>query len=714
VSWSATERLPAAGEDERAAQHALPASSAPQVLPGPGFLSTAVAERGERNVALAVVVVSAAIFICLVPFAKVKLAPVPAFIAFYQSALVINDLVTAFLLVGQFAILGSRGLLVLAAGYLFTALMAAIHALSFPGLVAPAGVLGGNMQTTAWLYMFWHAGFPLLVIAYTTLAEPVKARAGALAGSAVAVVAAASGLTLLATEPGMLPAIMEGNGYTPLLVVVVSVTWLSSVAAAWVLWRRRAKTVLDLWLLVVMCAWAFEIGLSAVFNAGRFDLGFYAGRLYGLIAASAVLGMLLVQQARLYQRLASAHGRAERRLRMLHEIEHAVIAGETPQAIASAVVQPLRDLLGVPRVVVNRFDLAAGEAEWIAAAGRRRSHVGPGVRYPLVFMGDVEALRRNEPQLVDIGTLPPGQETDALAASGVSLYMVVPMIASGELIGAISFGGARGSFSEEQVDIGREAAAQLAIAIAMAQLMDKVRRHAEELETRVRERTAELKEANRELEAFSYSVSHDLRAPLRAIDGYARMLDEDYAARLDDEGRRLLGVVQASAQRMGQLIDDLLAFSRLGRQALARQGVDMEALAREVAAELVQGERVTLEIGKLPAADADRALMRQVWTNLIGNALKYSGRSDRPRVEIGCREGPGERVYWVRDNGAGFDMRYAAKLFGVFQRLHSQDEFAGTGVGLAIVQRVVARHGGRVWAEGKPGAGACFFFSLPA
>lgn len=223
-----------------------------------------------------------------------------------------------------------------------------------------------------------------------------------------------------------------------------------------------------------------------------------------------------------------------------------------------------------------------------------------------------------------------------------------------------------------------------------------------------------LRAANRELEAFSYSVSHDLRSPLRAVDGYAQMLQEDYAVRLDDEGRRLLGVVRDEAARMGQLIDDLLRLSQIGRKPLARQAFDMRALAAEVVAELAPAfPHARVELAALPPAAGDRALLRQVWVNLVGNALKYSSRHAVPCVEIdGNVEGP-DSVYRVRDNGTGFDMRYQDKLFKVFQRLHSQEEFQGTGVGLAIVERVVARHGGRVWAQSAPEAGACFHFALP-
>jgi light-regulated signal transduction histidine kinase (bacteriophytochrome) len=209
-------------------------------------------------------------------------------------------------------------------------------------------------------------------------------------------------------------------------------------------------------------------------------------------------------------------------------------------------------------------------------------------------------------------------------------------------------------------------------------------------------------------------VSHDLRAPLRAIDGYARMLEEDYGGRLDDEGRRLLGVVRESSGQMARLIDDLLAFSQVGRKALASAPVDMRALAAEVIGELAPAfPKARVDLQAPPPANGDRALLRQVWANFIGNALKYSAQRAQPRIEIGGRDEGAESIYWVRDNGAGFDMRYYEKLFKVFQRLHRADEFEGTGVGLAIAQRVVIRHGGRAWGEGVPGEGACFSFALP-
>jgi PAS domain S-box-containing protein len=239
------------------------------------------------------------------------------------------------------------------------------------------------------------------------------------------------------------------------------------------------------------------------------------------------------------------------------------------------------------------------------------------------------------------------------------------------------------------------------------------RKQAEDILKSVNE---QLQSANKELEGFSYSVSHDLRAPLRAIIGFARMLQEDHGDKLNDEARRKLGVIQGEAQRMGMLIDDLLAFSRMGRKAIQLGEVDMTELARATYEGLNghhEGPKAEFHLGALPRAAADRVLMGQVWANLLSNALKFSSKRAKPVIEVSWISDEKELVYFVRDNGAGFDPRYQSKLFGVFQRLHDSSEFSGTGVGLALVQRIVARHGGRVWADGEPDAGATFYFTLP-
>lgn len=516
------------------------------------FLFTMPVQRRERRLALAVVLASIAVFLAAAPFAKLPLLNVPAFIPIYESALVINDLVTAVLLFGQYNILRSKALFVLASAYLFTAFMTVSHALTFPGLFAPTGLLGAGPQSTAWIYMFWHGGFPLFVIAYTLLKSreqasgPSHGRAPiTIVSGAVAALIAAGGFALLATAgQDALPAIMQGNHYTPIMITVVSSVWALSALALIALWRQRAHSVLDLWLMVVMCAWLFDIALSAVLNAGRFDLGFYAGRIYGLLAASFVLMVLLLENGILYARLVAAH--------------------------------------------------------------------------------------KNE-----------------------------------------------------------------------------------------RSKAAELTAVNKALEAFSYSVSHDLRAPLRAIDGYARILERDYQAPLGTEGRRLLGVVRESSVRMGQLIDDLLAFAKLGCQPLRTRHVPLNELMNQIIDELrpdYDGRRIDFSVGELGIAEADPALLKQVLTNLLSNAIKFSRNKDVAVIEVGCNktaEDHDGNLYYVRDNGAGFDMRYTDKLFGVFQRLHNADEYEGTGVGLAIVQRIINRHGGRIWAEAKQGEGAIFYFTLP-
>jgi PAS domain S-box-containing protein len=226
----------------------------------------------------------------------------------------------------------------------------------------------------------------------------------------------------------------------------------------------------------------------------------------------------------------------------------------------------------------------------------------------------------------------------------------------------------------------------------------------------------QIRQLNQELEAFTYSVSHDLRAPLRSIDGYTKILEEDYSDKLDSEGRRVMNVIMTNAKRMGQLIDDLLEFSRLGRKEIIKTECDMNSIAHDVVHELVESEpqrKVTVEIDELVPSKADPAMIRQVWINLISNAIKYSRKTENPRVEISSYLERGLNVYMIRDNGVGFDMKYIGKLFGVFQRLHKVQEFEGTGVGLAIVYRIIAKHGGKVWAESKVNEGAAFFFSLP-
>ena len=315
------------------------------------FLSTMPATRGDRMAALAVVGVSAVLFACAVPFAGVPLAPVPAFVASYQSALTINDLITAVLLFSQFAIARSRALLLLASGYLFTAMAALVHALTFPGLFAPAGLLGAGTQTTVWLYMVWHGVFPLLVLGYALLKaadnEPkIRGSTGAaVVASIVAVSVAMAAFTWLVTaQHDRLPVLLSDGHYTPVMLGVISTVWCLSFAALALLWLRRPHSVLDIWLMVVMSAWLFDIALSAMLNVARFDVGFYLGRIYGLCAASFVLAILLVDNVGLQAKLARLLGTfrrqaaSERNLRTERESFFSAVVESSNDAIITQLL----------------------------------------------------------------------------------------------------------------------------------------------------------------------------------------------------------------------------------------------------------------------------------------------------------------------------------------------------------------------------------------
>jgi signal transduction histidine kinase len=334
---------------------------------------------------------------------------------------------------------------------------------------------------------------------------------------------------------------------------------------------------------------------------------------------------------------------------------------------------------------------------WMVVAEMPSRLVIAPARAYLLNMAPIAAL------IVIVGALAAWWGSRRLTAPLVGVTRAAEAIASGDLEQRVPAGA--------DDELGR-------LARSFNTMAEQVSRSHHHLEAQVAQRTKALEGTNAELESFSYSVSHDLRAPLRAIHGFARILLEDHHTQLDPEAQRLLGVIDQNTRRMGQLIDDLLAFSRLGRTGLTTGPVDMKELTQLVADEVQRAETgrngsLEIRIDPLPPARGDRDLLRQVMSNLLLNAAKFTRGRPSAKIEVGSQTDGGQTVYFVRDNGAGFDARYADKLFGVFQRLHSTEQFDGTGVGLAIVKRIVQRHGGRVWAEGAVNQGATFSFTLP-
>lgn len=505
------------------------------------FVSTMRPTTRQRRTALAVACAALLVVACLAPFAALQLPAVPAFLPSYQSALVVFDLVTSVLLFGQYRLLRHRGLLLLACGYVFSALLAVAHALSFPGLFAPGGAIGAGPQTTAWLYFFWHAGFAAFILAYGltgTGAPAGKHIVGALTLTA----AAATAIVVLSTTfQALLPPIMRGNQDAPGKLAVAVFTWLVGIAALAVLLRRRRRTVLDLWLMVVLCVWIADTALSAVLNHARFDLGWYAGRVCGLLANGFVLAVLLLETGSLYARLNKSHR-----------------------------------LLG-------------------------------------------QAL-------------------------------------------------------------------------------------------------AQTRRLNDDLEAFAGSLAHDLQQPLTTIASFAQIMER---TPLPEPGARHLKRILAATDSARGMVTALLQFARLGRQPLAVAPVDLNrivARARQaVSAGGAQPRVVEWDIAPLPVVHGDAALLQMAFANLLSNAVKYSRTQARPRVTVQADAGAdGLCTIRVRDNGVGFDMAHAGRLFTPFERLHTAREFEGTGMGLANVRRIVERHGGSVTAEAVPREGAVFSVVLRA
>jgi PAS domain S-box-containing protein len=448
------------------------------------------------------------------------------------------------------------------------------------------------------------------------------------------------------------------------------------------------------------------------------------GELWATVATNPILGrdgefvgtVAMVSDITERKRAEDRLRRTAERLRALHELDQAVLAADSPADVGAAALAHLRGLVPCHRCTVVLYDFDAGEAE-VVAGFTGGSAIGSS-RIPLSEFSPAATLRRGAVrQINDISQLaerPP--VIQRVAAEGVRALLSVPLLVEGEAIGELNIGSVSvGGLTAEHREIALEVATPLATAIQQARLREQVARHTVELERRVEERTSELREANAELEAFSYSVSHDLRAPIRHLGGFAQLLLEEHGATLGERARHYAERIKAGAREMAALVDDLLSLARVARQDLVCRRTDLSALVADLRSEFgpeTEKRGIEWQVEPLPAVNADPALMRVAVGNLLANAVKFTGPRERATIHVYPVEAEGQTGLAVADNGVGFGMAHADRLFGVFERLHRPEEFEGTGVGLAIVRRIVQKHGGRVWAEAEPGRGATFFLTV--
>jgi PAS domain S-box-containing protein len=412
--------------------------------------------------------------------------------------------------------------------------------------------------------------------------------------------------------------------------------------------------------------------------------------------------------------------RYEQRLEILREIDSIVLKTLSFDSVCTAAVENLQKIIPFTLLTVNVVKEAIVTIPALFKPEGKFTYLNTGVPYP-ANMDYMNTLMREKNIIVnDVSKVSHPSDMPVrsmLIADGINSFMYNAMIMQGELYGFLWFcSDTVDFFTQEHQEIADEFANQLAIVLHQLQLIDKIKEHAEELELKVEERTDQLKTANRELETFSYSVAHDLRSPLRTIDGFCNILLEDHQPHLPPDAAELLNTIRYTTHRMDTLIMELLELAKLNRNAIKLVHVDMNSLATKVSNDVISSKNLVgfeIQVDDIPPCTADQTLITQVWQNLLENAVKFTRPCEVKRIHIGSETRINETVYYVRDSGVGFDMQYVDKIFGAFQRLHRESEFEGTGIGLAIVKKIIERHGGRIWAESTLGKGTSIYFTLP-
>jgi PAS domain S-box-containing protein len=632
----------------------------------PMFLSTAPAEREDRRLALAVVILSSLIFGVLTPFARQPLPHVWAFIPIYESAVTISDFITAVIFFIQFKILRSRALLALACGYLFTAMTAIPHMLTFPGAFSPTGLLGAGTHSTAWLYMFWHGGFPLAVISYALLKDRNGTESGssrsarpALLACVGGVMSLAVGVTLLATVgEALLPDVMVGHKSGVGAYVVVSMISMLTLGALLILWRRPSHTVLDVWLMVVMCAWLFDMALSALLNTGRFDLGFYAGRAYGLLASTFVLVILLLETGTLYAQLAT-----------LFETEHRERRREAEER--RRIFETSLDLI----LVVDREGniLQASPSSMAILAYEPADMIGRNAG-EFVHPDDLDAVR-DEMRCAQLGHLIRDFATRYVHKDG--------------RIVTLAWSGVWSEPEQRHFFIGRDVTAQ--------------------------------KRIERMKDEFIATVSHELRTPVTSITASLGLLAGKAAGELPDSVKRLITMAHSNGNRLARLLNDILDIEKIeaGKVTFNFQQTDVKCLVEQAieanrALSEKYGVPVRLEAGVPDATiDTDGERLMQVLTNLLSNAVKFSPSGEEVLISI---ETQSDHIrIAVRDHGPGIPDEFRSLIFEKFAQVDATDarQKGGTGLGLSIVREIMRRLGGSVYHTAAPAGGTVFHVDVP-